>query len=1500
MHRFFLDRRTALLLTVFLGAMMPRMASSDDWPTFRHDRSRSGITTEKLSPPLEPCWVYESLHGPQPAWGDPKSGPIENILELRRVHFDDAFQVVGSDGAIYYGSSSDNQLYCLDLKTGKIRWTKIVGGPIRLAPTLNEGRIYVASDDGWAYCLQAGDGTEVWKFQAAPTDQRVLGHGKMISLWPSRTSVLVDAGVAYFAAGIFPAEGVFLYAVDAATGELIWCNDSTGENPHSRVSPQGYLLASDSALYAPMGRVSPAAFRRDDGRLLYETSFGKNVGGSYALLAGDHVYTGTEEMVAFDQKTRDRFAAFPGRRMVVTDSAFYMATATHLQALDRKSRSEIWKTPSPCADELILAGDVLFAGGENRLMSVDAKTGKVLWDETVDGTAKGLSVVDGRLLVSTDGGRIYCFGPAGEENLGTTQPAIQANPFADSPWSALFSEAAQTILRKTGIQRGHCLVMGCETGQLAYELAKKTELRICVVSPDAEKVAAAREALQAAGLYGARVSVEQWPLDEIPYADYFANLIVSETAAVTGVWPGAPHEAARMLKPLGGTLMIGQPPAVPDGVAKLAGETVRQWVGEPALAGALEDWDDGAWAILKRGPLEGAGSWTNQYGNPGNTACGDDQRIQCPLGVLWFGRPGPGQMMNRHRRAAGPLSIDGRMFIQGENVVMCYDIYNGLKLWERQIPGAIRPNASHDSSNLSVNHLGLFVGTGAECLRLDPASGETLSRYKLEPAEGNFHRWGYLAAVGNRLYGSRAAGTGASDAIVAFDIDSGERVWMYHSKVISHNAITIGDGKVFLVTSAMTPAQREQILTPRRKQIMALPEAERAAALKELDKASLRLVVALDAETGEPQWEMPLDATDAGPATATMYQNGALLVFGVYLDGHYWKEFFAGQFESRRITAISGDSGSRLWSKQIGYRVRPLIIGDTLHAEPWAFDLATGDPVTRTNPFTGETEPWQFARPGHHCGAPSAAAGTLFFRSLTPGYYDLNGDFGTQHFAGQRTGCWINFIPAGGLVLMPEASTGCMCDFANMGTVVFQPGRQLKSWAYYSTQGPSTPVKHLSVNLGAAGDRRDSKDDLWLAFPRPRGSLVLAYDIATSFYRGGRFDRHNATYAKVRGSEDPWLFASAANGLKSCEVPLLEPGDGKALYRVRLAFTDPVNSEPGKRVFDIKIQGKSVAAEFDIAAAAGGSNQVVFREFEGIEVVDALAVELVAKDARAPASALPLLHGLEVERQAFTGLGCSVTDFLLNDIEPKQNGQVRLANLCDDDFSGILSFAPPAGLTVSPPTQAIVLRSGTRKELSIAAAVAPDTPAGAYEIPITLARADGSVELQRSIQVEHLGPRGRVVFAAVEDSTVSGRAVDRNFGTYGALAIDGGNTRMNDDHHSLAFVKFRIDVPGKPVSATLRITNAGNPTGDAGRVCLVEALWEETKITYQNRPATGRELARLGRLAENQVVERPIPIDLLQGSELSFVLDPTSTDGVDFLSRESGTPPELVVDFLTE
>ena len=1370
-------------------------AYAGDWPMFRHDSARSGITAEELQMPLSQCWVFQPRHAPEPAKGDPSPRPVGGwygLVELRRAHFDDAFHVAVVGDAVYFGSSADGKVYSLDAATGKVRWSMFTGGPVRLAPTVWNGCVYVGSDDGFVYCLRADNGEVVWKFRAAPSDQKLLGSGKMISLWPVRTGVLVDGGIAYFGAGIFPAEGVYMYAVRARDGELIWCNDTCAAAPQSRISPQGYLLASKTALFAPMGRVPPASFNRKDGRLLHQTWFTHHIGGTYALLADDHVFTGTEEIMAYNQKSRAKFAWFAGRQLIVTRDVSYTVSEKEMVARSRKTyakasvrrfalrdqrprlsrevqvtkrehdkltadikldrdkltpldkqmaalddegnkaeiaalkaernaveetmkanteklaavstklvdvearhetmeeewnqagstmtSSVLWRLPCKCPDSMILAGSVLFAGGKGQVVAVNAATGKKLWTGEVDGKAKGLAVSDGQLFVSTDTGAIYCFGSAGPPQFASIRRPARPVAYPRDKLTPIYEAAANAIVEKTGVDKGYCLVLGCGTGRLAFELAKRTELMIYGLEPDHKKVERARKALDAAGVYGVRVCIDQGSLSTVPYSDYFANLVVSEQVLLSGLprsgrargfWarlfdkrpiePPSAKELFRVLKPLGGVACIGQPGEATNLVEPLTPEEVKKWLE----AGGVSDYQvsegSGVWVTATRGALPGAGCWTHQYANAANTTCSDDQLVKCPLGLLWFGKPGPHTMAERHRRAAVPLAINGRFFVQGEgyasrigvgkNVVMAYDAYNGLKLWERSIRGALRTGVSSQPSSMAANADSLFVVAGAECFRLDAATGRTEATYKAPAAtDGKPRRWGYVACVGELLYGSRTSGRSSCDCIFAIDITTGRLRWTHAVRNVPETAIAIGDGRLMFADMDVTQEERQAALQDKTAELERLKGTERAEAEKKLNAATVRLVGALDARSGNMLWQKPIDLTGCGGgayymALANIYKDGVLVFFGVYNDGHYWRQFFAGQFGSRRVVALSAKDGNLLWTKKIGYRVRPLVVGDTFHAEPWAFDLRTGEQRTRAHPVTGREEVWQFARPGHHCGCPAASPHTMLFRSSCLGYYDLVGDYGTMHFGAQRPGCWINFIPANGLLIMPEASSGCMCAFPNMCTAVFKHRKQNRAWAYFSSPGPMTPVKRLALNFGAPGDRKDDAGTLWFGYPRPGGSLVLRFKVGTSLLPGGGYFRHDPARLQVQGSDKAWVFRSGARGLTQCTVPVIGKGQEPGAYTVRLSFVELDNDRPGQRVFDVKLQGEVVLENFDIFRAAGGRNKAVVREFKDVDVRSDLRIEFVPKPKESTLQQAPVISGVEVFRTEKRGAKVPVGEF---------------------------------------------------------------------------------------------------------------------------------------------------------------------------------------------------------------------------------------------------------------
>ena len=1547
-----------------------------DWPTYRHDNSRSAMTAETLTTPLAESWTFKPLHAPQPAWGEPNPRPVGGWYgdkELRRIHFDDAFHVAASGGSVYFGSSADGKIVALGTETGKVRWSVITGGPVRLAPTVWQNKVYAASDDGFVYCLQAGDGALKWKFRAAPNDRKVLGNGKMISLWPIRTGVLVDEGIAYFGAGIFPAEGVFLYAVDAEDGKLLWCNDSGAAAPQSRLSPQGYMLASKDKLFTPLGRVSPAAFDRKDGRLLYEAYIEHIIGGTYAMLDGGQLFTGTQQLIGYDQASyKSQSSWFWGHRLVVAPEMFYVATGNEIYAVRRKDYSpaslsrkklldrkrtlttqlsqakrgpaatlkrvqaqmdalnadlakveadlaagEAWRVACDCSETLAMAGNVLIAGGAGKVVAFDVASGKVLWTGKLEGKARGLAIADGRLVVSSDTGAIYCYGPDGAKAYGTVEQTVDSSPFPADELTSVCEAAAEDIVQTTGVRRGYCLMLGCGTGRLAYELAKRTDLQICGVEPDPKKAQAARLRLDAAGVYGARVTIHDGDLSQVPMADYFANLVVSEETLLSGRLPASAREAFRMLKPVGGVLCLGQPAEAAGKVKPVDDAEMGRWLADAGIDGGQVSDQDGRWLNLCRGALPGAGSWTHQYANPGNTTCSDDELVRCPLGVLWFGRPGPGKMVERHSRSAAPLAINGRMFIlgegdadrvgAGENSVMAYDAYNGLKLWERKIRGAVRTTVTHDAGNSAVNTDSLFIAVGDKCLRLDAATGETKMTYQLPPAaDGQPRRWGYVAVVDDLLYGSSTVKQRVADCVFALDLASGDLRWKHEGQGIAQGSIAMGDGRFFYASSQVTEQERLKALAEQTKALHRMAKEERDALLKELDGAAVYQIVALDALKGDMLWQKPVEVTGAAGGSywcslGSIYKNDTLVLFGVFLDGHHWKDFFGGLFEKRRVVALAADDGQLRWQKRIGYRVRPIVVGDTFHAEPWAYDLQTGEQQTRLNPVTGREEAWQFARPGHHCGCPAAAPHALLFRSYTIAWYDLERDFGTQHFGSQRPGCWINFVPANGLLMVPEASSGCMCPFPNACTIVFKSKEseaENRQWAYFSQPGELTPVKHLALNLGAPGDRRDDSGSLWLGYPRPGGSLVLQWRAAVSLLAGGGYFCHDPAFLEIEGTDAPWVFRSGLRGLRQCTLPVAEPLDGLARYTVRLAFCELDNDAPGKRVFDIKLQGKVVAEGVDIFKEAGGKNRALVKEFAGIEALDNLSLEFVPRTTGSEPQQLPVVQGIEVVREKVLTLGLGVPSFVLNDNAPEQTGDVLVVNNKDEDFVGTLVIDSPEGFTVTADKTQFTVPAGQKVTIPLKATVALKGSPAKHEIGIRLISGDGSGVAQAEAELEYLGNLQRTVVPVVEDAHAQQSAADSKLGAATALNVDGGDRKMGDEHHSIAYLKFRVAVGGKPVSAMLRLYNAGNPTGDSGQVRLVDSPWSEQDLTYQTRPELGKVVAKIGPVAENQVLEIPLDFVPEDNQEVNLAIDPTGCDGVNYISREGAKPAELVIEYI--
>jgi len=930
--------------------------------------------------------------------------------------FDRAYQVVVAGGKVIYGSSADGIVYALDADSGNVQWRFYTDGPVRFAPALSRDRVFVASDDGYLYALQLPGGQLLWKRRGGPNPNAVLGNQRLISKWPARGGPVVADDAVYFAAGIWPSDGIFLYALDAADGDVLWCNDDSGEiympQPHgganakSGLSAQGYLVVSKDRLLVPTGRAVPALVDRGTGKFecFHLQKYGQ-YGGTPTMAVG---WTFFNSGLGFSNESGEKTMSLGSGQLAASDHGVVRADPRTVEAYrweqtespDRKGRptktpsfQRTWSVSGVAGDaSLIVAANKIVCGSDGKITIVDAVTRETVWSEQVDGVVYGLAAANGQLLASTDKGLIYCFDGGGQHVPSTTAKAKAHIPFQDNE---PFGLAADEIVRMTGVTDGYCVDLGCGDGALAYELAKRTKLHICAVDDDRRAVDAARRQLTAAGIYGARVVVHQRDLASTGYPQDCANLVVSGRSVTQGAQPVPAGEAHRLQRPFGGVICTGKP---------------------------------GKMNVDRRGPRAGVGRWTHQYADAANTLNSNDQVAGGRLTMRWF-RDVDFDVPQRHGRAPSPLYDRGRLFHPGLHGIVAVDAYNGHELWRHEIAGLLRAydgdelmGAAGTGSNCCVCGDSVFVRDNRRCLRLDVGTGKQLGELRAPPGpDGRPGTWGYVACEDGILFGTVAntehvvtyryrSTTGdmtrlltESHSLFAMAPETGRLLWHYPAKhSIRHNAIAIAGGKLFLIDRPLAMFDREK--RPRSK-----------------EHPTGRLL-ALSAKTGKVLWESEEDIY--GTMLAVSEQHGVLLM------SYQATRFRLDSEIGGRMTAFQVSDGNRRWDIQARYESRPLINGDVIYAQGGAWKLLTGEP-----------QPFSFQR-SYGCGILAASRNLMVFRSATLGYCDFEAAGTVNDYGGIRPGCWVNALPVGGLVLVPDATAGCRCSYLNRAWIALEPASE--------------------------------------------------------------------------------------------------------------------------------------------------------------------------------------------------------------------------------------------------------------------------------------------------------------------------------------------------------------------------------------------------------------------------------------------------------------------------
>lgn len=592
--------RPALVMAylVLAVACCPATVGAADWPQWRCDAGRRAEVSEPLPDRLLLRWMrqYPQL---QPAFTSP------------RLQFDRGYEPIVSGQTLFLASSRNDSLTALDTRTGEERWRFYADGPIRLAPVAGQDKVYFGADDGYFYCLRAADGSLCWRFAAAPAKRKLLGNGRLVSAWPVRGGPVLQNGVLYFAAGLWPFEGIFIYALDAETGQVRWLNERTGflygQQPHGTVAlggltPQGYLLIHAGDLVVPCGTAYPARLDVATGvlRSFELPKAGRFPGGWFAAT----------------QRAKRRGEDAPTTEEVTYDSA--INTERH------EDKVHTGDGHSDVRGRITVGGrDYLFKDGL----------------PGVEGEIHTMLAAAGQLFVVTVDGKLYCFGTDPAAPTAGAQP-VPAFKQPSDEWT----ERVRRIVGLTRSVRGHALALGLGSGRLIAELALQTELQIVAFETKAERVTAARRQFDQAGLYGRRISIEPGDALAADLPPYFASLIVSEEPLPAG--RAAQQALVRCvfprLRPYGGHACFFLPAEQQQAFSAA--------VQELKLPGAEVQHLDGLVCLTRAGAIPGSQNYT------GDWAPSRDEQVRAPLGVLWFDAE-----VGLFKRAPQPMFVDGVM-----------------------------------------------------------------------------------------------------------------------------------------------------------------------------------------------------------------------------------------------------------------------------------------------------------------------------------------------------------------------------------------------------------------------------------------------------------------------------------------------------------------------------------------------------------------------------------------------------------------------------------------------------------------------------------------------------------------------------------------------------------------------------------------------------------------------------------------------------------------------
>jgi len=245
-----------------------------------------------------------------------------------------------------------NDVFAFNASTGLKIWNYSTEGLIISSPNVVNGRVYIGSSDGNVYALNASTGAKIWNF-ASPGQSNEAATESGYGDGAFASSPAVVDNVVYIGS-----DDGNIYALDALTGAKIW-NFTTSIQPTYTWGNQvsSSPAVSDGIVYVGSVGGNVYALNASTGAKIwnYYTNPSRVYGGGYfhgvqasPAVAGGVVYVGSVDgkMYALNASTGNRIWEANIFRVLssaaVTDGVVYAAGDAYVYALNTTTGFQVW------------------------------------------------------------------------------------------------------------------------------------------------------------------------------------------------------------------------------------------------------------------------------------------------------------------------------------------------------------------------------------------------------------------------------------------------------------------------------------------------------------------------------------------------------------------------------------------------------------------------------------------------------------------------------------------------------------------------------------------------------------------------------------------------------------------------------------------------------------------------------------------------------------------------------------------------------------------------------------------------------------------------------------------------------------------------------------------------------------------------------------------------------------------------------------------------------